>query len=107
MHRLLALYGPPTDPEQFRRHYESVHIPLGRKIPGLKGLRWSLDVQAFNGESPYFCIAELDFENAEAMQAGLASSEGQAAAADSDFVTGGVTIVHYAVPEGGYANPRH
>jgi uncharacterized protein (TIGR02118 family) len=100
MHRLLALYGMPTDPEQFRRHYESTHIPLGRRIPGLKGLRWSLNVQGLGGESPYFCIAELDFESAEAMQAGFASDEGQATAADSpNFATGGVTVVHYDVPD--------
>lgn len=101
MHRALALYGTPTDPDHFRRYYESTHIPIARTIPGVKGLRWSFDVQALTGgESPYFCVAELDFESAEALQAALETPEGQATAADvPNYATGGVTIVHYDVPD--------
>ena len=36
MHRVLALYGMPKDSEHFRRYYEQTHVPIARKIPGLK-----------------------------------------------------------------------
>jgi uncharacterized protein (TIGR02118 family) len=100
MHRVLALYGPPSDPEHFRRYYEETHIPLARKIPDVKGLRWSFNVEGLMDESPYFCVAELDFESAEALQAAFGTPEGQATAADvPNYATGGLTIVHYDVPD--------
>jgi len=100
MHRVLALYGMPKDPNHFRQYYESTHVPLVQKIPGIKGFRWSFDVQGLMGESPYFCVGELDFESAEALQAAFGSPEGQAVAADvPNYATGGVAIVHYDVPD--------
>ena len=34
--RFLVFWEQPTDPEAFERHYREVHIPLARKIPGLR-----------------------------------------------------------------------
>jgi uncharacterized protein (TIGR02118 family) len=100
MLRVLALYGAPTDPDHFREYYEKTHIPIARKMPGLTGIRWSFDVKGLMGESPYFCICELDFESAEALQAALQSPEGQATAGDvPNYATGGVTLVHYPLPD--------
>ena len=98
MRRVLALYGMPQDPEHFRRYYEETHIPLARKIPGMKGLRWSFNVEGLMGESPFFCVCELDFESAESLEAAVASPDGQATAGDvPNYATGGVTLVHYDV----------
>ena len=58
MHRLLALYGMPKDPDHFRRYDQETHIPLARRIPGLKSVYWTFDVQGVMGESPYFCIGQ-------------------------------------------------
>lgn len=33
MARLLVLYKTPTNPEAFDNYYQSVHIPLAKKIP--------------------------------------------------------------------------
>ena len=100
MHRVLALYGTPTDPEHFRSYYESTHIPIARKLPGLKRISWSFDAKGLMGDSPFFCICELDFESAAALEAALQTPEGQATAADvPNYATGGVTIVHYDVPD--------
>jgi uncharacterized protein (TIGR02118 family) len=98
MRRVLALYGKPNDPDHFRRYYEETHIPIARKLPGLKGIRWAFDVEGLGGESPYFCVCELDFESAEALQAAVASPEGQATVADvPNYASGGLTLVHYDV----------
>ena len=63
MHRLLVLYPPPTDPDHFRSYYEDTHLPLAAKLPGLRGYRYSFDVAAGDGESPYYCVFEADFDD--------------------------------------------
>lgn len=97
MYRVLALYPRPNDPDHFRAHYEQTHIPLARKLPGLRGIRYSLDVKPLAGDAaPYFCVAELDFDDEAALMAALQSSEGQAVVADvQQYASGGLTLVHY------------
>jgi uncharacterized protein (TIGR02118 family) len=36
MHKLVVLYPKPDDPEQFKTYYRDTHVPLVKKIPGLK-----------------------------------------------------------------------
>jgi uncharacterized protein (TIGR02118 family) len=95
MFQLTVLYGQPHEPAGFDRHYQEIHVPLAKKIPGMQGYTIFkpalLDPQ---GQSPYYLIADLYFESAEALQAGLQSPEGQAAAADlPGFATGGATLL--------------
>lgn len=100
MYRMLVLYSPPTDPEQFREHYVQTHIPLVRKVPGVLDARYSLEIGRFGGDPPYFCIAELDFESRGSMNTALRSDEGKAMAGDvRNFDTGGSIVLHYAVSE--------
>jgi uncharacterized protein (TIGR02118 family) len=97
MHKLLVLYSAPKDPEHFKKHYESVHLPLAAKLPGLKASRHSFEIKAMGGPAPYFCIFEGEFENEAAMKAALQSKEGQAVAADvPKYATGGVAMLHYS-----------
>jgi uncharacterized protein (TIGR02118 family) len=89
---------PPTDPDHFRSYYEGTHLNFVAKIPGLLGYRYGFDVAAGDGDSPYFCVFEGDFDDAEAMGAGLASPAGQAALADiPNYATGGATALNYEV----------
>ena len=95
MFQLTVLYGQPQDPAAFDQYYQEKHAPLARTIPGVKGYTAikpaSLDPRA---QSPYYLIADLYFESAQAMQAGFQSAEGQAASADvQNFATGGVTLL--------------
>lgn len=100
MYRMLVLYSQPTDPEQFRDHYPNVHIPLVRMLPGVLGVRYSLEVRAFGGEAPYFCVAEVDFEDRNSMNTALRSEEGRTMAADvKNFDTGGSVVLHFPVNE--------
>jgi uncharacterized protein (TIGR02118 family) len=101
MHRLLVLYPPPTDPDHFRSYYEGTHLPLAAKFPGLRGYRYSFDVAAAGGESPYFCVFEADFDDAAALSAARASPEGQAVLADvPNYATGGVVVLDYELRAG-------
>jgi uncharacterized protein (TIGR02118 family) len=101
MHRVLALYPHPADPEHFRAYYERTHIPLARTLPGLRGIRWSLGVEPIGeGAAPYFCVAELDFDDEAAVLAALQSPEGQAVVADvPNYASGGINLIHYEVRE--------
>ncbi len=81
--KLVVLYTQPENPEEFERHYTEQHVPLVHKVPGLQ----QFDAARFlaagdNGELSYYRIAELTFADQEALQAALASDEGQATAAD-------------------------
>jgi len=101
MHRLLVLYPPPSDPDHFRRYYEDTHLPLAAKMPGLRGYRYSFDVAATEGESPYHCVFEADFDDAAALRAARESPEGRAVSADvPNYATGGVVVLDYELRAG-------
>ncbi len=94
MAQLLVLYNTPADPAAFDRYYHQTHIPLARKIPGLRSYLISGGpVQAVAGTAPHL-IATLNFDSMANLSAALGSPEGQAAAADlSNFASGGATLV--------------
>jgi uncharacterized protein (TIGR02118 family) len=100
VHRLIVQYGQPTDPAAFDQHYRDVHAGLAQAIPGLVrftvGHARSLDPST---PAPYL-VAELDFESAEAMGAGMNSDAGRAAGADvGTFATGGATMASFDVDD--------
>lgn len=101
MASILALYHQPADPAAFDEHYRSVHIPLTKKLPGLRTYRVSKGpVRALQGESSYYYIAEMMFDSADAMREALRSPEMQAVAEDLPrFATGGVTALRFDTEE--------
>jgi uncharacterized protein (TIGR02118 family) len=100
MYKSLALYPPPEDPQAFREHYERTHLPLVSKLPGLRAFRYSFDVSAPEGESPYFAVSEAEWDSAEALDEALSTPEGQAAIADlRSIVPPGFVLVGYTARE--------
>ena len=98
MHKLLVLYNEPKDPAHFRKYYVETHLPLARKLPGLKASRHSFDVKPLGPGKAPFCIFEAEFENEAALMGALGSKEGKAVAGDvPNYASGGVTMVHFAV----------
>ena len=74
---------------------------MAAKLPGLRGYRYSFDVAAGEGESPYFCVFEADFDDAAAYSAATESPEGQATRADvPNYATGGVVVLNYELRSG-------
>ena len=90
--RFIVLWGTPQDPVEFDRHYREVHIPLARKILGLRRYTLSRDEAAIRGGKPYYRVAELDFDDVTAMREGFASPAGQATAADVAVMAAGATV---------------
>lgn len=82
MVKLIALYKHPDDEAAFDKHYEDVHTPLAKKMPGLKKLEVTKMYGSPVGDSPYYLLAELYFADREALNAAMASEEGKAAAKD-------------------------
>ena len=96
MAEILVLYHTPTDSAAFDRYYHETHIPIAQRIPGLRSYCISNGpVQALTGTAPYL-VAILNFDSMADISAALASSEGQAAAADlPNFASGGATLLIY------------
>jgi uncharacterized protein (TIGR02118 family) len=95
MYRLTVLYGHPDDPAEFDRYYREVHLPLARKMKGLKG--WTIgkcESAVADEPPPFYLIVGLYAETRADLEAMLASPEGQAAVADVPrFATGGATFM--------------
>jgi len=98
MVKLVALYRKPQDPEAFDSHYFEVHTPLVKKLPGLKRFEVSRVTGAPIGESKYHLIAEMYFENRDALDAAMASPEGKASAKDlMSFAADVVSLIYTEV----------
>lgn len=91
--KLVAVYGRPEDQAAFDRHYDEVHVPLARAVPGLAELRITRMSKRLMGEADIYLVAELVFPDQETFSAAMASDENRAAGADlANFAEGRVTL---------------
>ncbi len=82
MAQMIVLYRTPKDTAAFDKDYAAIHIPLAKKIPGLRKYEVSHGPVATPfGPSAYHLVATLHFDSMQAMQSAFASPEGQAAGA--------------------------
>lgn len=97
MAKVVVLYKKPKSAEAFDKHYSAVHIPLAKKIPGLKKYDISTgDVASPAGPSGIHLVATLHFDSLDALKAGMASPEGQAAGGDlANFADGGAELYFF------------
>src|SRR5437868_461266 len=94
MAQLVVMYKTPKDAAAFEKHYFEKHIPVAKRIPGLRKYEVSQGpVATPAGPSAYHLVALLHFDSLAAIQGAFGSAEGQAAVADvQKFATGGVDI---------------
>ena len=92
MIKLVVLYHHPEDPAAFDEHYVGTHLPLAHKIPHVLRID-AARIESVRGDDarpPFHAIAELYYEDEEAMALAAASPEYQEALADQpNFNTGG------------------
>jgi uncharacterized protein (TIGR02118 family) len=95
MVKLVVCYGAPEDPAGFDSHYIETHVPLVDAIPNLKRFEHGKVLGTPDGApAPFYYLAELSFDSPAELQAGMESSEGQAAGADvATFASGGATLM--------------
>ncbi len=98
---LVVIYKTPTDAAAFDKYYAETHIPLAKKLPGLRKYQVSTgDVVSPGGPSGVYLVATLNFDSVAAIQAAFASPEGQAAAGDlPNFASGGAEIMFFDTRE--------
>ena len=101
MAQVVVTYKTPKDPAAFDKYYAETHIPLAKKMPGLRKFETSQGpVISPAGPSGIHLMAILTFDNMAAVQAAFGSPEGKAAAADvAKFATGGADIIFYDTRE--------
>jgi uncharacterized protein (TIGR02118 family) len=84
MARLVVMYNNAPDVAAFKKYYFEQHVPLAKKLPGLRKYETSQGpVLTPSGPAPYQLIATLHFDSIAAIQAAFMSPEGKAAAADA------------------------
>jgi uncharacterized protein (TIGR02118 family) len=82
MARMIVIYKKPQDPAAFDKHYFEVHVPLAKKLPGIRKYEVSRGpIMALAGGDAYM-VAMLTFDSLEAIKSAFASETGKACAAD-------------------------
>ena len=98
---VVVLYKTPTDAAAFDKYYFETHVPLAKKLPGLK--KYTVSKGAVGtpaGPAPYHLIATLTFDGPADIQAAFKSAEGKATAADvPKFASGGVEMLIHEFKE--------
>lgn len=99
MHKLIALYKKPENAQDFDTHYFNVHMPLANKMPGLRKAEISKIVGSPQGEADYHLLAELYFDDLDAIKAALGSAEGREAGKDLMGFAGKLVSLMFAQVE--------
>ena len=61
MVRLLVLYGQPEDPAAFDRYYHEIHVPLAKRMQGLR--KWTIG-KVLGKDVKHMQVGEADFRGA-------------------------------------------
>ena len=95
MAKLFAIYQQPVDTAAFDDHYFSKHVPLAKTLPGLRSYEVTQgDVMGAAGKHGAYLVASLEFDSMAAIQAAMASPQGQATSADlANFAGAGVDLM--------------
>src|SRR3984885_7965219 len=97
MAHVVVMYKTPKDTAAFDKYYFETHVPIAKKLPGLRKYQVSKGTVATPaGPSGVYLVAILTFDSMAAIQSAFASAEGKAAAADlPKFATGGADLMFF------------
>lgn len=83
MARMVVIYRTPQDPKAFDEHYFGVHVPLAKRLPGLRKYDVSRrPIVSPAGDPEPYLIATLHFDDLASMRAAFGTPDGRALAAD-------------------------
>ncbi len=95
MASIIVLFGRPKDPETFDEQYWKEHVPMAKKMPGLKRYTVHKVVSAPRGEPAYYQVVELEFETMDALKKALESPESRESGRQGvKMATGGITFLY-------------
>ena len=91
---LNALYKKPSNTEAFHTHYNTVHMPLVEKVPGLLKAEAEMVTTIFAGEKDgFYMLARMYYQNEESFKAAMKSAENAATGKDlRNFAQAGVSL---------------
>lgn len=100
---LLALYRRPEGGDEaletFRRRYAEEHLPLIRKVPGLRSVHTASIERQLMGDADLVLITRMIFDDHVALDAGLASDEMRVAGRNLRDVAPGIVELFIAEPD--------
>ena len=80
---MTVIYRTPKDPAAFDAHYANVHVPLAKRLPGLRRSVVSRrPILTPAGDPEPYLVATLHFDDLAAIRAAFASPSGRECAAD-------------------------
>ena len=83
MAQMIVVYKTPDDVDAFDQHYFGVHVPLAKKLPGLRKYETSVGpITTLGSAADTYFVAVLHFDSLAAIRSAFATPEGQACAAD-------------------------
>jgi uncharacterized protein (TIGR02118 family) len=82
MVKMIAIFKRPENVEAFLDHYENVHLPLIRQMPGLRKLEVNQMIDLRGGEADPLVMAEMYFDDRDSLMASMKSPEGRAGGKD-------------------------
>jgi uncharacterized protein (TIGR02118 family) len=94
MYQLTVLHSIPADRAAFDEYYDSVHLPLAKKLPGVRRFTVTRPAEQAGVPAAYHVVAVLEWDDELSYQASMDSPEGQAALADlPNFTAAGITLL--------------
>ncbi len=78
MARIVALYMTPKDRDAFDRYYHATHVPLAKKLPGLREYDISQGpIQTAAGPADVHLVATLTFDSVQAIESALGQTHAE------------------------------
>lgn len=98
--KIIVLFGKPTNPELFDKEYWEDHVPLAKKMPGLREYTVHKVVGAPRGEPAYYQVVELSFDDMDGLKNAIASQAGKDSGRHGvKIATGGMTFLYAETKE--------
>jgi uncharacterized protein (TIGR02118 family) len=101
MASMVVTYKQPKDVAAFEKHYFGVHVPMAKKLPGLRKYEVSRGPVAAPGSAnSYYMVATLYFDDMNSIKTAFGSPEGQACADDArSFIEDRVEMLMFDTKE--------
>lgn len=101
MFKMIALFKKPEDTQSFDDYYFNTHIPLTQKIPGLQDMKVTKIVGSPMGESEYYLMCEMFYENKQAFKEASKTEESKASGKDVMKFAGNLVTFFFGEEQNG------
>lgn len=91
--KLIVLYSDIKDPEKFDEYYRNVHIPMAKKIPGVRKIVVSKVRGVAVGKANYYQVVEVYYDSMESLKKAGESKEAKEARKDGLSLDPNLTIL--------------